>query len=377
MTDDFYDLLGIDEDASQEEIKDAFRTQVREYHPDLNDDPRAPAQFTALKKAYDTLGTPDERNAYDRMGHEDYVAKRLQGLPSRDAWATDDDSGSTTSGSTESTSASGAGTASKSRSRSTGTSSSRSAGSSGGTSSSRRSSSHSSSSASDTASSSGGSAGTTSSSRTANASTTSSTSGAAGASAGGGGAATGTHSRSGTATGGRSTTTDSGVLSRIANVRIGLRGIFLAGLVYLAGLAGFVYGDLAGVRAAATGVASAGTDPNAVWMALQARGGIQTVPAYLLGATALEGVGALGIAMAAGVALLPLTVGVVIYRTRKHSSWRISSLYVVATVAPLVGLAVNYGAGITRLYVDLLCYALLPVGAYLLLPVHVFVHRRL
>jgi len=87
MTEDFYDLMDVDEDASQEAIKSAFREKVREYHPDLNDDHRAQAQFTALKKAYDTLGNPSERNAYDRMGHEDYVAKRIKGLPSQDVWS--------------------------------------------------------------------------------------------------------------------------------------------------------------------------------------------------------------------------------------------------------------------------------------------------
>ncbi|USZ72362.1 J domain-containing protein [Natronosalvus halobius] len=95
MTDDidFYDLLDVSSDASQDDIKQAFREQVRVYHPDLNDDDRAQAQFTALKKAYDILGDPVERQAYDRLGHEDYVAKRTSGLPSPDLWksATDAD----------------------------------------------------------------------------------------------------------------------------------------------------------------------------------------------------------------------------------------------------------------------------------------------
>ncbi|UTF52399.1 J domain-containing protein [Natronosalvus rutilus] len=88
MTDDidFYDLLDISSDASQDDVKQAFREQVRVYHPDLNDDARAQAQFTALKKAYDILGDPVERQAYDRLGHEDYVAKRTSGLPSPDLW---------------------------------------------------------------------------------------------------------------------------------------------------------------------------------------------------------------------------------------------------------------------------------------------------
>ncbi|WP_247728685.1 J domain-containing protein [Halovivax limisalsi] len=91
MTEDFYDLLDVSPDASQDEIKAAFREQVRIYHPDLNDDERAQAQFTALKTAYDVLGDPVERRAYDRLGHTDYVAKRTSGLPSPEKWMTDDD----------------------------------------------------------------------------------------------------------------------------------------------------------------------------------------------------------------------------------------------------------------------------------------------
>ncbi|MEY7848342.1 DnaJ domain-containing protein [Natrarchaeobius sp. A-rgal3] len=94
MTADFYDLLEIPPDASAEEIKDAYREKVRIYHPDVNDDDRARSQFTAVKKANDILGDPVERRAYDRLGHETYVAKRTSGIPSPDVWA-DTDSSST------------------------------------------------------------------------------------------------------------------------------------------------------------------------------------------------------------------------------------------------------------------------------------------
>ena len=91
MTEDFYDLLEVPRDAPEEEIRDAFREKVRIYHPDRNDDERAQAQFTALKKAYDILGDPVERRAYDRLGHEEYVRKRTSGLPSPDVWASQTD----------------------------------------------------------------------------------------------------------------------------------------------------------------------------------------------------------------------------------------------------------------------------------------------
>ncbi|THE65913.1 J domain-containing protein [Salinadaptatus halalkaliphilus] len=87
MTEDFYDLLDVSPDASQDEITSAYREKVRDYHPDVNDDDRAQAQFTALTKANEILGDPVERRAYDRLGHETYVAKRTSGIPSPDVWA--------------------------------------------------------------------------------------------------------------------------------------------------------------------------------------------------------------------------------------------------------------------------------------------------
>ncbi|WP_247000984.1 J domain-containing protein [Halosolutus gelatinilyticus] len=103
MTEDFYDLLEIPSDAPQDDVKEAYREKVRIYHPDLNDDDRAQAQFTAVKKAYDILGDPVERQAYDRLGHEDYVAKRTSGLPSPEVWKTDDESRSSADDSEAST----------------------------------------------------------------------------------------------------------------------------------------------------------------------------------------------------------------------------------------------------------------------------------
>ncbi len=85
---DFYELLGVSREAAAEDIRRAFRRQVREYHPDLNDDPRAPAQFMTLKTAYEVLADPKEREAYDRLGHEEYVAERTSGIPSTKAWDT-------------------------------------------------------------------------------------------------------------------------------------------------------------------------------------------------------------------------------------------------------------------------------------------------
>ncbi len=76
---DFYEVLDVDPDASRERIRRAYREKVKEYHPDVNDDSRARAQFTTVKRAEEVLTDGTERRAYDRLGHERYVAERLNG----------------------------------------------------------------------------------------------------------------------------------------------------------------------------------------------------------------------------------------------------------------------------------------------------------
>lgn len=85
MPQDFYSLLDVPRTASPEEVKRAYRRTVRDYHPDVNDDDRATAQFKVVHEAYEVLSDPAEREKYDRLGHERYVAKELGGLPTRDA----------------------------------------------------------------------------------------------------------------------------------------------------------------------------------------------------------------------------------------------------------------------------------------------------
>ncbi|UVE49220.1 DnaJ domain-containing protein [Haloferax larsenii] len=145
---DFYELLGVERDAETGEIKQAFRQKAREYHPDVNDDERATAQFTVVRKAYEVLTDDAERADYDRMGHTKYVNKRLDGLtkfkfPGR---AGDDGSASSSSQSSSSSSQSSQSSRSgSSTSRSTGSSRTSSSGSRGSRRSSNRSSSSSSS----------------------------------------------------------------------------------------------------------------------------------------------------------------------------------------------------------------------------------------
>ena len=68
MAKDLYEVLGVDRNAGDEEIKKAFRRQARKLHPDVNKSPNAEEEFKELNEAYDVLSDPNKRAAYDRFG---------------------------------------------------------------------------------------------------------------------------------------------------------------------------------------------------------------------------------------------------------------------------------------------------------------------
>ncbi|GGE47257.1 chaperone protein DnaJ [Pullulanibacillus camelliae] len=69
---DYYEVLGIDKNASKEDIKKAYRKLARKYHPDVNkDDPQATDKFKEVKEAYETLNNDQKRAHYDQFGHTD------------------------------------------------------------------------------------------------------------------------------------------------------------------------------------------------------------------------------------------------------------------------------------------------------------------
>lgn len=66
----YYEILGVSKDATQAEIKSAFRKKARELHPDVNKAPDAEEKFKELGKAYETLSNEEKRSLYDRYGEE-------------------------------------------------------------------------------------------------------------------------------------------------------------------------------------------------------------------------------------------------------------------------------------------------------------------
>lgn len=78
MAKDYYETLGVKKDASEKEIKQAFRKLAKKYHPDANrDDPNAENKFKEINEAYEVLSDSEKRATYDRFG----TATPGQGFP--------------------------------------------------------------------------------------------------------------------------------------------------------------------------------------------------------------------------------------------------------------------------------------------------------
>jgi curved DNA-binding protein len=65
---DYYEILGVPREASQDDIKKAYRKLARKYHPDVSKEKDAEERFKEINEAYQTLSEPEKRSAYDQLG---------------------------------------------------------------------------------------------------------------------------------------------------------------------------------------------------------------------------------------------------------------------------------------------------------------------
>ena len=75
---DYYEVLGISKGASDAEIKKAYRSLAKKYHPDVNKEAGAEAKFKEINEAYEVLSDPQKRQTYDQFGFAGMSRWRLR-----------------------------------------------------------------------------------------------------------------------------------------------------------------------------------------------------------------------------------------------------------------------------------------------------------
>src|SRR3954463_15403615 len=92
---DYYKILGVDKNASEDDIKKAYRKLARKYHPDLNpNDKEANKKFQQINEANEVLNDPEKRKKYDQYGKDWQHAEEFEkAKQSKQQWSTADSEG--------------------------------------------------------------------------------------------------------------------------------------------------------------------------------------------------------------------------------------------------------------------------------------------